>query len=246
MRQPLVLGNWKMNGSLKDNRELLQGLVEGLNVDAGVGVCPPAVYIPQAVELLQGTNIAVGSQDVSAHGAGAYTGELQSSMLKEVGCAYALVGHSERREYHGESNAQVAEKFKAAQASGLVPVLCIGETLEQREAETTLDVIAAQLKAVIDKVGESAFSSAVVAYEPVWAIGTGKTATPEQAQEVHKFIRAQLGAVGEGVQILYGGSVKADNAESLFAKPDIDGALVGGASLKVQEFIAICSAAAKG
>lgn len=243
MRQPLVLGNWKMNGSLKDNRDLLQGLLQGLNVDAGVGVCPPAVYIPQAVELLKDSNIAVGSQDVSARNAGAYTGELQAVMLKEVGCSYALVGHSERREYHGESDAHVAEKFQAAQAAGLIPVLCIGETLEQREADATLDVIAAQVKAVIDLAGVDAFAKAVVAYEPVWAIGTGKTATPEQAQEVHKFIREQLGAVGDKVQILYGGSVKADNAESLFAKPDIDGALVGGASLKAQDFIAICSAA---
>lgn len=245
MRQSLVLGNWKMNGSLQDNRELLQGLTGKLEANVGVGVCPPAVYIPQAAALLESSNIAVGAQDVSAHGAGAFTGELQASMLKEVGCVYALVGHSERREYHGESDQQVADKFKAAQTAGLTPVLCIGETLEQRESGATLDVIAEQMNAVIGGAGLEAFADAVVAYEPVWAIGTGKTASPEQAQEVHKFIRQQLGVVGEKVQILYGGSVKADNAESLFAKPDIDGALVGGASLKAQDFIAICTAAAQ-
>lgn len=246
MRQPLVLGNWKMNGSLKENRELLQGILAELNVATEVGVCPPAVYITQAAELLQGSTVAVGSQDVSAHAAGAFTGELEAGMLKDVGCRYAIIGHSERRQYHGESDAQVAEKFQAALAVGLVPVLCIGETLEQRESEATLDVIATQMQAVINQVGVDAFTNAVVAYEPVWAIGTGKTATPEQAQEVHQFIRTQLGESGANVQILYGGSVKADNAETLFAKQDIDGALVGGASLVAKDFIAICNAAANG
>jgi triosephosphate isomerase len=243
MRQPLILGNWKMNGCFDSNQALLQDLATGWKGNAQVGVCPPALYIPQALQLLGETAIAVGSQDVSQYGSGAYTGELAAPMLAEAGCRYALVGHSERRQYHGETDADVAEKVAAALASKVTPVLCVGESLEQREAGDALAVIAEQLAAVLAKIGEPAFKDVVVAYEPVWAIGTGKTATPAQAQEVHQFIRESLGETGVSVQILYGGSVKADNALELFGQADIDGALVGGASLKSEDFLAICVAA---
>ncbi len=245
MRRPLVVGNWKMNGSLDSNRELLSDLLSlwsGVH-QVEVGVCPPALYIGQVQQLLSGSNIECGSQDVSWAHEGAYTGELSALMLADFNCRFAIVGHSERREYHGETDALVAKKFMAAQAQQLTPILCVGETLAQREAEETLSVIGQQLKAVIDAAGRQAMSSAVVAYEPVWAIGTGLTASPEQAQEVHEFIRDQLGEAGSGVRILYGGSVKPSNAAELFAKSDIDGALVGGASLNSDDFYKICLAA---
>lgn len=245
MRRPLVVGNWKMHGSLVENRSLVEGFLsrwQGLH-QVEVGVCPPAVYIGQVAQLLDASNVAVGAQDVSWAESGAFTGEIAAPMLSDVGCRFAIVGHSERRDYHAESSELVAKKFVAAQAAGLTPILCVGETLVQREAEETLDVISAQLKAVIDLAGRQAMSGSVIAYEPVWAIGTGLTATPEQAQEVHEFIREQLGAVGSGIRILYGGSVKPGNAEQLFAQNDIDGALVGGASLDGEDFFRICQAA---
>ncbi|GAB3091802.1 triose-phosphate isomerase [Aestuariicella hydrocarbonica] len=245
MRRPLVVANWKMNGNLADNRKLLQSFLaswQGVH-HAEVGICPPAVYLPQAIELLGQTNVELGAQDVSAAENGAFTGEVSAAMLADIGCQFALVGHSERREYHAESDQLVARKFKAAQSHKLTPILCIGESLQQREAGETLMVVGEQLKAVIDEVGRAAIASSVIAYEPVWAIGTGLTATPEQAQEVHAFIREQLGAVGNSVRILYGGSVKPSNAAELFSQADIDGALVGGASLNSDDFYSICQAA---
>ncbi|WP_423898311.1 triose-phosphate isomerase [Candidatus Pelagadaptatus aseana] len=243
MRQPLILGNWKMNGCTDSNRALLQELAAGWSGQAQVGVCPPAVYIAQTLELLSGTDIAVGSQDASKYQSGAYTGELAAPMLAELGCRYAIVGHSERRQYHGETDQDVADKVATVLAAKVTPVLCVGESLEQRESGQALAIIAEQLDAVLSQIGEEAFEDVVVAYEPVWAIGTGKTASPEQAQEVHQFIREKLGQAGASVQVLYGGSVKADNASELFAQADIDGALVGGASLKAEDFLAICEAA---
>lgn len=245
MRRPLVVANWKMNGCLASNRERLQSFLtmwKGVH-QAEVAVCPPAIYLSQAAELLAQSNIGLGAQDVSAADEGAYTGEVSAIMLADIGCQFALVGHSERREYHAESDALIAKKFVAAQRSKLTPVLCVGETLVQREADETLVVVGEQLKAVVDLAGRHAMTSAVVAYEPVWAIGTGLTATPEQAQEVHAYIRDQLGAIGAGVRILYGGSVKPSNAEELFSQDDIDGALVGGASLVSNDFYNICQAA---
>ncbi|NIB44294.1 triose-phosphate isomerase [Pseudomaricurvus alkylphenolicus] len=244
MRQALVVGNWKMNGSLAANSQLLESFLERWQGEhqVEVAVCPPAIYLAQ-VKQLAGDGLQIGAQDVSQAESGAYTGEVSASMVADLDCRYAIVGHSERREYHSETNELVAEKFAAAQQAGLVPILCVGETLEQRNASETLDVIAEQLKAVIDRAGLQAMTDAVVAYEPVWAIGTGLTATPEQAQEVHGFIREQLGDTGDAVRILYGGSVKPANAGELFAKPDIDGALVGGASLASEDFYQICLAA---
>lgn len=245
MRRPLVVANWKMNGSLASNSERLQSFLarwKGVH-QAEVAVCPPAVYLQQAAELLAQSNVGIGAQDVSAADEGAYTGEVSGGMLADIGCQYALVGHSERREYHGETDALVAKKFVAAQRHNLTPILCVGETLAQREADETLVVVGEQLKAVVDLAGRNAVASAVVAYEPVWAIGTGLTATPEQAQEVHAYIREQLGSIGAGVRILYGGSVKPSNAEELFSQNDIDGALVGGASLNSDDFYSICQAA---
>ena len=245
MRRPLVVANWKMNGSLASNSERLQSFLarwKGVH-QAEVAVCPPAVYLPQAAELLAQSNVGIGAQDVSAADEGAYTGEVSGGMLADIGCQYALVGHSERREYHGETDALIAKKFVAAQRHNLTPVLCVGETLAQREADETLVVVGEQLKAVVDLAGRNAVASAVVAYEPVWAIGTGLTATPEQAQEVHAYIREQLGSIGAGVRILYGGSVKPTNAEELFSQNDIDGALVGGASLNSDDFYSVCQAA---
>ncbi len=242
MRKPLVAGNWKMNGGKEFVAELLSGL-NGGNDAVEVAVFPPYVLIPLAAEELADKEISYGAQNVSEHESGAYTGEVATSMLVELGCQYVLVGHSERRSLYGESSEQVAAKFVAAQAAGLTPVLCVGETLEQREAGETQDVVAGQLQAVIDLAGLDNVCSAVVAYEPVWAIGTGKTATPEQAQEVHHAIRQQLGEAGDKTRILYGGSVNAANAAELFAKPDIDGGLVGGASLKAGDFNEICKQA---
>ncbi len=245
----LVAGNWKMNGSLAVNRELIAALLPGLDGVAGadVAVCAPFVYLSQLQPLLAATRVALGAQTVSEYGSGAYTGEVSGVMLKEMGCAQVIVGHSERRALFGETSLQAAAKFAAALKAGLQPILCVGETLAEREAGATEAVVGAQLDAVLDQLGAAALGQGVVAYEPVWAIGTGKTASPEQAQAVHGFIRARIArrdaAVALGVKILYGGSVKAANAKTLFACADIDGGLVGGASLQAQEFVAICQAA---
>ena len=250
MRKFLVAGNWKMNGDSAANSELIGGILAGLpqtdNVE--VLVCPPSPYLAAVNGLLEGSKVMLGSQNVSEHTSGAFTGEISPPMLKEVGCQFALVGHSERRSLYGETSEQVAAKFAAALAAGLTPVLCIGETLEEREAGNTETVINEQLNAVVDDSGIEAIASAVIAYEPVWAIGTGMTATPDQAQDVHRHIRGMLEAqnadIAAGVQILYGGSVKGDNAAGLFGMPDIDGGLIGGASLKAADFLAIAEAAA--
>ena len=249
MRKPLVAGNWKMNGSLESVQELLRGILAGLGEvkNADVAVCPPYVYLPAVQQQLAGSEIAWGAQDLSTEPAGAYTGEIAASMLKDFSCTYVIVGHSERRTYHKESDELVAKKFAVARAAGLVPILCIGETLEERESGITEQVVARQLDAVIDLEGVDALADGVIAYEPVWAIGTGKTATPEQAQEVHAFIRSRVAAksatVAEGLRILYGGSMKPDNAKELIGKADIDGGLIGGASLKAADFLGICTAA---
>lgn len=250
MRQKLVVGNWKMHGGLEFNRGLLEGVRSGVGVSLGVecAVCVPYPYLAQAQQHLSGSCVAWGAQNLSEHVQGAFTGEVSVSMLADFACRHVLVGHSERRALYGESDAVVAEKFARAQAGGLFPILCVGETLAQRESGDTVAVVSAQLRAVLQAAGIQAFARAVVAYEPVWAIGTGRTASPEQAQEVHGAIRGLLAEldveVAAGVRVLYGGSVKAGNAAELFAKPDIDGALVGGASLVVEEFVAICRAAA--
>jgi len=249
MRGKLVAGNWKMNGSLESIRGLMDGIKQGIGSvqGAAVAVCPPAIYIPEVARLIEGTDIRLGGQNVCDEDEGAYTGEISASMLKEFGCAYAIVGHSERRSLYGESDALVAKRFAAARRCGLIPILCVGELLEEREQGITEQVVGRQLDAVLELEGIAAFADAVVAYEPVWAIGTGKTATPEQAQDVHAFIRAKLAAVDRGIAenliIQYGGSVKGANAAELFSQPDIDGGLIGGASLKADEFLAICQAA---
>lgn len=249
MRQPLVAGNWKMNGSRASVAELLDGIKAKADTvtTAEIAVCPPAVFLPETEKRLRGTGIAWGGQDVSVHDSGAYTGECSGPMLAEFGCKYVIVGHSERRTYHGETDALVAEKFAAARKHGLVPIFCIGETLQEREQGVTEQVIARQVDAVIDHCGIAVLGEGVVAYEPVWAIGTGKTATSEQAQDVHAFIRSRVAAhdaaVAERLQILYGGSMKPDNAVELLASPDIDGGLIGGAALKAADFLAICTAA---
>ena len=250
MRGYLVAGNWKMNGSNAANAELVDGIVAGMPRSDSVEllICPPFPYLAAMAAILSGTGVALGAQNVSQHQAGAYTGETAPSMLSDVGCTYVLVGHSERRAIMSESSEMVAAKFQAAQDAGLITVLCVGETQQQREAKQTEAVVDEQLNAVIDGSGIQAFSNAVIAYEPVWAIGTGLTATPEQAQDVHRHIREVLAArdqvVADGIRILYGGSVKGDNAAGLFSKPDIDGGLIGGASLKSADFLAIAEAAA--
>lgn len=246
MRRSLVVANWKMNGSIATNRDLLGQFLQlsaTAESRADVAVCPPAIYLSQVSELLSASAIAWGAQDVSSAESGAYTGEISGAMLAEFGCRYVIIGHSERRQYHAESDALIAAKFAAVQKEGLTPILCVGETLKQREANETLKIIETQLQAVIDLVGLDAMRDSVVAYEPVWAIGTGLTASPEQAQEVHLFIRKQLGAQGAATRIIYGGSVKPSNAAELFSQQDIDGALVGGASLNSQDFYSICQAA---
>lgn len=249
MRQPLVIGNWKMHGSESANEALLAALAEASFSRTQLAVCPPLLFIAQATSQLSASSVKVGAQNLCAlsDSSGAYTGEVSAQMLAEYGVSYVLVGHSERREYFSESDEIVGEKFAQAQAKGLLPVLCVGESLEQRKNGEALAFVEQQLKAVIDKVGIKAFENAVVAYEPIWAIGTGETASPEQAQEVHAHIRSvfkQYDAnIAENLQLLYGGSVKADNAASLFSMDDIDGALVGGASLKSEDFIAIGMAA---
>lgn len=249
MRQKLVVGNWKMNGSLQANQSLLKEISAGITDACGVAVavCVPFPYLAQAQALLAETLLAWGAQNLSEKDSGAFTGEVAASMLRDFACRYVLVGHSERRTLYGENNALVAEKFAAALAGGLQPILCVGETLVERETGKTGEVVAKQVAAAIDRAGIAAFSKSVVAYEPVWAIGTGKTASSAQAQEVHAAIRAQVARadakVAEGLQILYGGSVKPSNAAELFGMPDIDGGLIGGASLVASDFLAICQAA---
>ncbi|QXW19138.1 triose-phosphate isomerase [Comamonas aquatica] len=247
MKKKLIVGNWKMNGSLQANADLVSALVQGLPapLNCGVGVAVPAAYLAQVQALLQGSAIAVAAQDVSQHEKGAYTGEVSASMLQDFGVRYALVGHSERRQYHGETDVAVAAKAQAALAKGITPIVCVGETLQEREAGQTEQVVKRQLAAVIHHVGPCV-SELVVAYEPVWAIGTGKTATPEQAQAVHAVLRAQLAAAtahAERVLLLYGGSMNAANAAQLLSQTDIDGGLVGGASLKAADFLQIIAAA---
>jgi triosephosphate isomerase len=252
MRNILVAGNWKMNGSTAANAELVAGIAAGAPGGDRVEllVCPPFPYLEAVVSAVAGSRVAVGAQNVSEHEGGAYTGEVAPAMLRDVGCDYVIVGHSERRALYGETSAQVAAKFQAAQAVGLTPILCVGETLEQREAGTTEAVVDEQLDAVFDTAGVASLGSAVIAYEPVWAIGTGKTASPEQAEDVHRHIRARVAArdanIAAGLRILYGGSMKGDNAPGLLSKPDIDGGLIGGASLKAADFLAIAQAAAEG
>jgi triosephosphate isomerase len=249
MRARLVAGNWKMHGSLVANARLLDALRAGLKQAEGLGyaVCPPFPYLAQVSLALWGSPIAWGGQDVCEHDVGAYTGEVSGAMLKELGCRFAIVGHSERRGVYGENDARVAAKFVAAQRAGLTPILCVGETLEQRENGETENVVERQLDAALEAAGVAALANAVLAYEPVWAIGTGKNATPQQAQYVHAFVRARLAkrdpSLAQRVTILYGGSVKPGNAGELFAMPDIDGGLIGGASLVAEDFIAICAAA---
>jgi triosephosphate isomerase len=251
MRKPLVAGNWKMNGSREANRALLSALKGSLGdlQDVDVAVCPPAVYLSEIAETLSGSVIEVGAQDCSDQEKGAYTGELAGSMLAEAGCRYVIVGHSERRERQNESSEWVAAKFIAAQAAGLTPILCVGEQKSDREGGRTESVVAEQLDAVLDAAGVEAFDRAVIAYEPVWAIGTGLTATPEQAQEVHAFIRNRVAGrdprIAADLRVLYGGSMKADNAAGLLALEDIDGGLIGGASLDADAFTAIARAAAE-
>ncbi|HET7766367.1 MAG TPA: triose-phosphate isomerase [Burkholderiales bacterium] len=249
MRARFVAGNWKMHGSLRANAGLLDALKAGLANSGGVqhAVCVPFPYLGQVSSALAGSAIAWGAQNLSEHDAGAYTGEVSGAMLKEFGCRYAIVGHSERRSLYGEDDARVAAKFVAARRSGLTPILCVGETLEQRERGETESVVARQLDAAVAAAGAGALADAVLAYEPVWAIGTGRNATPQQAQDVHAFVRKRLAAhdkaLALSLTILYGGSVKAANAKELFAMPDIDGGLIGGASLSAPDFIAICAAA---
>jgi triosephosphate isomerase len=248
MRRKLVAGNWKMHGSLAQNEALLDAVIAGVaqlpNVDCAV--CVPFPYLYQVQQKLSGTAVKWGAQDAHQLEKGAFTGEVSAVMLRDFGCHYVIVGHSERRSLYGESSALVAEKFSAVQKAGMLPILCVGETLEQREAGATETVVAEQLDAVTSLLGAQCLQNAVVAYEPVWAIGTGKTATPDQAQAVHAFIRQRIAAldaqVAQGLCILYGGSVKAGNAAELFAMEDIDGGLIGGASLVAEDFIAICKA----
>jgi triosephosphate isomerase len=250
MRRPMVAGNWKMHGSQAANRALLTELEGYVKPDwpIDVVVFPPYVYIADAVRVLDGGRILVGAQDVCAESGGAYTGQVGAAMLKDVGCRYVIVGHSERRRWYHEDDALVARKFAAALAGRLTPVLCVGETLEEREAQLTESVVERQIDAVIAMHGIGGFADAVLAYEPVWAIGTGRTASPEQAQAVHAFLRRRISAhdakIAGHLRILYGGSVKAGNAAELFAMPDVDGGLVGGASLSAEEFRQICAAAA--
>ncbi len=249
MRQKLVAGNWKMNGSKASIKELLDGIKKGIGdvVDSEVAVCPPAIYLGEVEAQLSGTPIAWGAQNLSTEASGAFTGEISAAMINDFNCKYVLVGHSERRTLYGEDDAIVAKKYAVARAAGLKPVLCVGETLEERESGVTEAVCARQIQAVIDLEGVAALAEGVIAYEPVWAIGTGKTASPEQAQEVHAFIRNSLAeqdaAVAEKVQILYGGSMNAGNAADLLSQADIDGGLIGGASLKAEDFLTICRAA---
>jgi triosephosphate isomerase len=248
MRRKLVIGNWKMHGDHAAIAQLLDALRPNLSAlsNTDVAVCPPFVYLAAVKQQLTGSAIALGAQNLCAEAKGAFTGEIAADMLRDCGCRYAIVGHSERRQLFQESDALVAAKTAAALQANLTPIVCVGETLEQRETGSTLAIIGAQLAVVFARIGSADVDRIVIAYEPIWAIGTGKTATPAQAQAVHAFIRQQLAIVlpdAAAVPILYGGSVKADNAATLFAQPDIDGGLVGGASLNAEEFTAICKAA---
>ena len=248
MRRKLVAGNWKMHGSLAQNAGLLNAVRVGMECleQVDCAICVPFPYLAQAQQVLLGSFVKWGAQDVHQLDKGAYTGEVSAAMLTDFGCQYVIVGHSERRAFYGESSHLVAEKFLAAQQAGLIPILCVGETLAQREDGVTEAVIAEQLDALIKLVGVKVLRGAVVAYEPVWAIGTGKTASSAQAQAVHEFIRQRVAAddaqIAQELVILYGGSVKANNAAELFAMPDIDGGLIGGAALVAEEFLAICRA----
>jgi len=251
VRRPLVAANWKMHGQKAEAVTLIRALADGLGSETrlDVLVCPSFVHLAQVKDAMAGTPLQLGAQNMHQEAEGAFTGEVSAPMLRDVGCSHVLVGHSERRVLFGETDMVVAAKFAAAQRAGLIPVLCVGESAVEREAGSTAEVVCRQLQVVVDAVGADAFADAVVAYEPVWAIGTGLTATPQQAQEVHALIRAELAQRGcgsaEGIRVLYGGSVKAANAAELFGQPDIDGALVGGASLIAEEFLAICQAAVK-
>lgn len=248
MRQPLVAGNWKMNGSTASAAELLAGIKAGVGAihRTEILVCPPFPYLAMADVALAGTGVAVGAQNACTEPAGAYTGEVSASMLKDVGCTYVILGHSERRQYYGDTDAVVAKKYAQVLAAGLTPILCVGETLEEREGGETQAVVARHLDGVMESAGVEAIARGVIAYEPVWAIGTGRTATPEQAQEVHAFLRGRIAArsaaVAAGVRILYGGSMNPGNAMDLMSQADIDGGLIGGASLKAKDFLAICAA----
>ena len=248
MRRKLVVGNWKMNGSRTSNAVLLSEIVAGLAADgAASAVCVPAPYLAQCQAQLTGSSLAWGAQDVSAQASGAYTGEISTAMLRDFASSYVILGHSERRAYHGETDAQVAAKTVAALAAGITPIVCIGEHLDEREAGQTDAVVAKQLNVVLEAIQADDVAKLVLAYEPVWAIGTGKTATPQMAQEVHQLLRGHLAAknavAAAGVQILYGGSMKPENAKELMAMPDIDGGLIGGAALKAADFLAIIHAA---
>ncbi|MDO6563933.1 triose-phosphate isomerase [Amphritea sp. 1_MG-2023] len=249
MRKTIVAGNWKMNGTSESIKTLLESLTSGVPAVEGLVtlVCPPAVYLSQVKQALSDAPIALGAQNVSSQPSGAFTGEWSLAMLQDLGCEYVILGHSERRSLFAESDEDVAEKVAATLSAGLIPILCVGETLTQRESGETLSLVAAQIDAVLQRVGIEGFASVVIAYEPVWAIGTGLTATPEQAQEVHAAIRAQLAEcdadIADQLSILYGGSMNAGNAAELLAQRDIDGGLIGGASLKADEFLTICAAA---
>jgi len=250
MRRPIVVGNWKMHGSRAENARLIEDLASQYPRSAAADcvVCPPLVYLFEVGRMLRETTIGLGAQDVCAESHGAFTGEVSAAMLKDVGCEYAIVGHSERRSIYHESDQLIARKFTAAQSRGLVTILCIGEQLAEREQGQTAEVVSRQLDIVLEICSVQALHQAMIAYEPVWAIGTGRNASPAQAQEVHALIRARISArdakIGAAIRILYGGSVKASNAAELFAMPDVDGGLIGGASLKADEFLAILAAAA--
>jgi len=248
MRRPLIAGNWKMNGAKADAAELIQGIVAGVSgmQKVEVAVCPPFPYLYIAEQMLTDTAIGWGAQDVSREAGGAFTGQVSAAMLKDFGCRYAIVGHSERRQFNGETDGVIARKYAHAVANGIVPILCVGETLEEREQGKMEEVVARHIDAVLNLEGVEAFAHGVVAYEPVWAIGTGVTATPAQAQEVHAFLRERIAhkgkAIADGLRILYGGSMKPGNAAELIGQPDIDGGLIGGASLNAADFVAICQA----
>ena len=249
MRKVLIAGNWKMNGSRASIKELLDGIKAGIGAvkNADVAVCAPYIYLPDVAQQLSGTPVAWGAQNVSTEAKGAFTGEIAASMIADFACKYIIVGHSERRSYYGETDAIVAKKYGVVVEAGMTPIFCIGETLEEREKGITEAVVARQVQAVIDMHGAAMLGKGVIAYEPVWAIGTGKTASPEQAQDVHAFIRGMVAkadaGVAEKIIIQYGGSMNAANARELLAQPDIDGGLIGGASLKAEDFLTICTSA---
>ncbi len=247
MRQPMVAGNWKMNGSSDSVKELMSGIKAGVSeANAEVVVCPPFVYIPSVADAIGDSGIKLGSQNMCDQDAGAFTGEISGPMLKDVGCEYVIIGHSERRAMYGETDEVTAVKYGAVLKNGLKPIFCIGETLEERESGITEEVVGRQIDAILNSDGVASLANAVLAYEPVWAIGTGKTASPEQAQDVHAFIRNKIAeqdkVIAEGLRILYGGSMNPGNAAELRSQPDIDGGLIGGASLKAEDFLAICTA----